>query len=73
MNARMALVGMVLLLVAACSQRPTPIPEFVADEEYAVYHDLLIVNKQTITVSNPFLVNADKMSERSSQKTGFSN
>jgi hypothetical protein len=46
MNTRMALAGVVLLLVAACSQPPTPIPEFVTDEEYAVYRDLLIVNKE---------------------------
>ncbi|HSR30539.1 MAG TPA: hypothetical protein VLY63_08230 [Anaerolineae bacterium] len=46
MNTRMALAGIILLLVAACGQPPTPIPEFVADEEYAVYHDLLIVNKE---------------------------
>jgi len=46
MNVRMALASMVLLLVTACSQPPTPIPEFVADEEYAVYRDLLIVNKE---------------------------
>jgi hypothetical protein len=46
MNTRMALAGIILLLVAACGQPPTPIPEFVADEEYAVYHDLLMVNKE---------------------------
>ena len=46
MNARMALAGMVPLLVAACSQPPTPIPEFVADEEYGVYRDLLLENEE---------------------------
>jgi hypothetical protein len=46
MSARMALVGVVLLLVTACSQPPTPIPEFVADEEYAVYRDLLLENEE---------------------------
>jgi hypothetical protein len=46
MNTRMTLACIVLLLVAACGQSPTPIPDFIADEEYAVYHDLLIVNKE---------------------------
>jgi hypothetical protein len=46
MNTRMTLACMVLLLASACGQQPTPIPEFVADEEYAVYRDLLIVNKE---------------------------
>jgi len=46
MNTRMTLACIVLLLMAACGQSPTPIPDFIADEEYAVYHDLLIVNKE---------------------------
>lgn len=46
MNIRMALAGMALLLVAACSQPPTPIPGLVADEEYQVYRDLLLENEE---------------------------
>jgi hypothetical protein len=46
MNTRMTLACIVLLLVAACGQSPTPIPDFIAREEYAVYHDLLVVNKE---------------------------
>jgi len=46
MNVRMVLAGMVLLLVATCSQPPTPIPEFVTDEEYRVYRDLLLENEE---------------------------
>jgi hypothetical protein len=45
MNIRMTLACLVLLLVAACSQPPTPIPEFVGAEEYAVYRDLLLANE----------------------------
>jgi hypothetical protein len=37
---------MVLLLVASCSPQPTPIPEFVGDEEYLVYRDLLLANEE---------------------------
>jgi len=45
MNVRMALGSIVLLLVAACSPQPTPTPEFVDDEEYRVYRDLLLANE----------------------------
>jgi len=40
------LASLVLSSVAACSQPPTTIPEFVDHKEYAVYRDLLIVNKE---------------------------
>ncbi|MGC9334581.1 MAG: hypothetical protein ACP5JJ_10560 [Anaerolineae bacterium] len=46
MNIRMTLAYLVLLLMAACSQPPTPIPEFVTDKEWAVYRDLLMVNRE---------------------------
>ncbi len=46
MNTRVALAFLVLLLLAACSQPPTPIPEFVGEEEYAVYRDLLLENEE---------------------------
>ena len=46
MSTRSSLTLVVLLLLAACGQQPTPIPEFVADEEYAVYRDLLVVNRE---------------------------
>ena len=46
MNTRSTLTMIVLLLLAACGQLPAPIPEFVADEEYRVYRDLLLENEE---------------------------
>lgn len=45
MNARFTLAFIILLSLAACWPQPTPIPEFVDNEEYLVYRDLLLANE----------------------------
>ncbi|MBM4430370.1 MAG: hypothetical protein FJ026_08510, partial [Chloroflexi bacterium] len=46
MGRRLSVTCIILLFLAACSPRPTPIPGFVGAEEYAVYRDVLIGNPE---------------------------
>jgi uncharacterized protein YbgA (DUF1722 family) len=52
-----------------------PVPEWVPVPSAAWVHQQVYLHpypKQTITMSNPFLINVEKVREHSSRKTSFS-